>query len=415
MNLREGDLTIDKAIMKCSLTIIAMAGTSLGLGFAQNGTNVYLTEVPDYAWHAGCFGTATGNLMGYWDRHGFDNFYTGPTGGGLAPLNSNGSNANIFGMWASEAGVDGRPQNQPGHMDDYYIGYESTGPDPYVTSGRAEHEPDCIGDFIGLNQRKWKDLNGECEGNIDGYSFVFWEPTGEKRINYQPMDPNGGPISDIPSGLVAWTRYRGSEAEVGSQLTEFYPDTAPGKGFTFEDMKREIDSGYPVLLFMQAFNSKSRTLHGVDNVNPIIHGMLAYGYFVDDSGQQFVRYRTSWASGDFQLSLWGDGNWTPLGALNLPLRGVMTYRPLPRITQIEAIGLNQLKVTWQGPSSELLNTRTGQTAKLHRYVLERSDRLDPDSFQAISEPMTEKELVVPVDSEGSAFFRVRLIEGAPKG
>ena len=48
--------------------------------------NVYLTGVPDYDWEFGCFGTATGNLMGYWDRHGLPDFYLGPTGGGLAPL-----------------------------------------------------------------------------------------------------------------------------------------------------------------------------------------------------------------------------------------------------------------------------------------------------------------------------------------
>jgi hypothetical protein len=33
-------------------------------------TYVYLTEAPNYDWYAGCFGTASGNLMGYWDRHG---------------------------------------------------------------------------------------------------------------------------------------------------------------------------------------------------------------------------------------------------------------------------------------------------------------------------------------------------------
>ena len=49
---------------------------------------VSITDMPDYAWYAGCFGTAAGNIMGYWDRHGFPNFYAGPTNGGLAPLNT---------------------------------------------------------------------------------------------------------------------------------------------------------------------------------------------------------------------------------------------------------------------------------------------------------------------------------------
>src|ERR1043165_4967729 len=70
--------------------------------------NVLLTGVPDYTWYAGCFGTASGNLMGYWDRHGFPDFYTGPTGGGVAPMNTIGSNVGIRSLWASKAGMDGR-------------------------------------------------------------------------------------------------------------------------------------------------------------------------------------------------------------------------------------------------------------------------------------------------------------------
>ncbi|HKX63503.1 MAG TPA: hypothetical protein VJS65_16725, partial [Verrucomicrobiae bacterium] len=49
-------------------------------------TMVYLTDVPDYNWYAGCFGTASGNLAGFWDRHGYSNIYTGAVNGGEAPL-----------------------------------------------------------------------------------------------------------------------------------------------------------------------------------------------------------------------------------------------------------------------------------------------------------------------------------------
>src|SRR3954471_9204532 len=82
--------------------------------------NVFITDVPDYEWYAGCFGTASGNLMGYWDRHGYPNFYAGPTNDGLAPLDSYGNNAGVNSLWASRAGWDGRPGNQPGHLDDYW-------------------------------------------------------------------------------------------------------------------------------------------------------------------------------------------------------------------------------------------------------------------------------------------------------
>src|SRR5687768_8237171 len=84
---------------------------------ATAAENVTLLDVPDYAWYAGCFGTASANLIGYWDRHGLPDMYTGPTGGGVAPLDSIGVNVSIRGLWASQQGVDGRAVGKPGHIE----------------------------------------------------------------------------------------------------------------------------------------------------------------------------------------------------------------------------------------------------------------------------------------------------------
>src|SRR5688572_19261865 len=104
--------------------------------------DVYLLGTPDYTWYAGCFGTATGNLMGYWDRQGLADFYTGPTADGVAPLDDFGPHRGIRSLWANRAGADGRPLDQPGHIDDYWSRYDDTGysyedlsPDPYLTAG----------------------------------------------------------------------------------------------------------------------------------------------------------------------------------------------------------------------------------------------------------------------------------------
>ncbi|MCI0747899.1 MAG: hypothetical protein L0Y58_21035, partial [Verrucomicrobia subdivision 3 bacterium] len=217
-------------------------------------SDVYLLETPDYSWFAGCFGTACGNLMGHWDRHGMADFYNGPTAGGVAPLNDRGANVGIRAMWASKAGLDGRPADQPGHIDDYWLyyssdssfSYQSTAPDPFVTLGRAEHAPDCIGDFIGLSQRKWTNMSGECDGNIDAYSFVYWDTNGDRRTNYTPPTTAGTPARDIQSGLREWTKYRGYGADVFTQFSDFNPQTPAGTGFTFEDVKAEINAGYPL-------------------------------------------------------------------------------------------------------------------------------------------------------------------------
>ena len=365
--------------------------------------SVVLTEVPDYSWDAGCFGTATGNLMGYWDRHGFPNFYTGPTGGGVAPLNSDGANQGIRSLWASRAGLDGRPATQPGHMDDYWVTYESTAPDPYTVAGRAEHTPDCTGDFFGLNQNKWDDLNGECSGNIDGFSFVFWDAAGEKR--FSDLSELGRTAPDIPSGLRAWTQFRGSQADTFSQLVDFHPNVPAGHGFTFEDLKAEIDAGYPVLLFLQEPAPLYRSLPGMDRANPNIHGMLAYGYRVDDEGVQRVRYRTSWASGDANLAQWTSADWEA----DLPVRGVISYHPRPKITHISQAS-GGFTVEWEGPSSILSNVIERTSAPVHHYVVERATVLDPPNFEPVTEPTTERVLSFPnCCPDEAAFFRLKLL------
>src|SRR5262245_51378571 len=239
------------------LVVSALAcGLMAGMGRSQAQTYVQLTEVPDYTWYAGCFGTASGNLMGYWDRHGLPDLYTGPTGGGVAPLDTwSTANKGIRSMWASKAGFDGRPANRPGHIDDYWVNYandnsysyESTAADPYVTAGRPEHAPDCIGDFIGLSQKKWTNLAGECDGNIDAYSFVFWNKTGQRTNNCSYTNTAGQYIPDIQSGLRAWAKYRGYDADVFTQLTSFNPERTGAAGFTYADVKAEINAGYPVL------------------------------------------------------------------------------------------------------------------------------------------------------------------------
>lgn len=371
--------------------------------------NVLLTEVPDYEWDAGCFGTACGNLMGYWDRHGMPGFYTGPTGGGVAPLTNTGANEGIRSLWASRAGLDGRPANQPGHMDDYWVAYEYTGPDPYVQQNRTEHTPDCIGDFIGLNQNKWVNLNDECDGNIDGFSFVFWDKSGDKRPNYVPHQ-DGTPVPDIPSGLKAWTEFRGYEADVFSQLADFNPAVPSGHGFTFADLKAEIDAGYPVLLFLQDADKFSRSIGGMPRANPEIHGMLAYGYYIPDDGDPMVRYKTSWGgSGDRFLSKWGPQDWQA----EMPLRGVIGYHPLPKITRVTPSD-GSLTIEWDGPSSVLYNAGDGTNTPLHWYVVEKTASLRPGEFEAVSEPTTEHRAVLIQCCPGErAFYRVRLMPPPP--
>ncbi|MEN9733551.1 MAG: hypothetical protein RLZ45_1546 [Verrucomicrobiota bacterium] len=371
--------------------------------------DVRIDDVPDYEWHVGCFGTATGNLMGFWDRNGFADFYTGPTGGGIAPLNSRSSQGNqgIFSLWASKAGRDGRPADLPGHEDDYYFAYESVFTDPYLTAGRKEHAPDCLGDFIGLSQNKWADLGGECRGNIDGFSYVHWNKAGDRRLARPGLEPEIPAASDIPSGLVSWTRYRGGDAVSFCQLTDFNPTLSGGRGFSYADLKAEIRAGRPVLLFMQPAGETSRTVSGVSGVNPDIHGMLAYGYWVDNDGTEYVRYRTSWASGDQMLSPWTAAPWLP-GTLGFPLRGVIAYQPLPKIRSIRRDGA-EVVIIWDGSVAKVRDGVTGERGQAQRFVVEQATAPDAAVWTAVSDPLEAREFRGAAPSGGNAFYRIRSV------
>jgi hypothetical protein len=212
-----------KTVIACQIIGLGAAAGFWAVQARAAEASVYLTEVPDYIWEWGCMPTASGNLMGFWDRHGLPDFYTGPVNGGVAPLNNTGANAGIISMWASQAGQDERPADQPGHADDYWVtqsSYESTAPDPWIAARGVEHTPDCLADFIGASQLKWTNLAGECSGNIDGFCFNYWDASGDRRTNYVPSEAAGLPARDVQSGLRAWTQYRGYDCTVISQLTD---------------------------------------------------------------------------------------------------------------------------------------------------------------------------------------------------
>jgi hypothetical protein len=407
-------LALDGFAMKNStrwwgLVAAAWAGAA---GSGRTETWVQLEGVPDYEWYAGCFGTACGNLAGYWDRHGFPDFYTGPTADGVAPLDSFGVHEGIRSLWATQAGLDERPLDRPGHIDDYWeyyrsdfdFSYESTLADAYVRLGRQEHVPDCLGDFTGLSQKKWKNMADECDGNIDAYSFVYWDPSGAKRWNYAPDAAAGAPARDLQSGLREWTHWRGYQADVFTQWMDFNPQTPGGRGFTFEEMKAEIDAGYPVLLFLQQFGVTSRSLPGMAKANPEIHGMLAFGYYLTEDGSRYVNYRTSWASGSERVSAWTADAWEA----NLPVRGVIGYHPKPRIRSVVPTD-GVVRISWDGPSSILYDRIHGTRRELHYYVVELSPTLQPEDFRAISPPSQERSVVIPNCCPRTMFFRVRLV------
>ncbi len=400
-----------RASRQAGRCLVALLAGSLLLTISRAATNVFLLEVPDYQWHSGCFGTASGNLMGYWDRNGFPDFYTGPTQGGVAPLDSRGINQGIFALWVSKAGRDGRSPAQPGHEDDYYVAFDSTRADPYTTAGRPEHAPDCIGDFIGLSQKKWKSMAGECDGNIDGYCFVYWDKTGARRDNFVPGPEAGLPTLDLASGLRNWSAWRGTDADVFTQLADFNPTVQAGSGFTYQDVIAEIEAGYPVLVLLQDYDVFYRSVDQMPRANPNLHGMLIYGYYLDDSGTPRVYIRNSWGDSSFDpLRIWRATTWAPSLGNGYPVRGVIGFHPKPRITSCRRVG-DGVEIEWQGPSARLQDVESGETRSLHWYVVEACEAFEATDkgFRPVTEPATALSAVIRAEAAAAAFYRVRLV------
>ncbi len=146
---------------------------------APSRSSVSLANVPAFDWSFGCSATSASMAAGYYDNNGYPDMYTGPTNGGIMPMDNsiwgtvviNGQTRSQCPLSATRNTVDGR--TTPGHVDDYWILYNNPGPDPFITNGWTEHTyNDCTADFMGTNQSEL--------GNVDGGTVILhddeWQP-----------------------------------------------------------------------------------------------------------------------------------------------------------------------------------------------------------------------------------------------
>jgi hypothetical protein len=205
---------------------------------------VMLGNVPTSSWTYGCSATSAGMMFGYYDRLGYSNMYAGPANGGLAPLSDLGNACSLI---ATRNGLDGR--TAPGHVDDYWIGTNSAGPDPWV-GVRSEHVwGDCVADYMGTNQWKWDFIGGDGvnDFNVDGGTalFSYGSSWGGRLYDYIPDASAGMPQTELCHGMRLFAESRGYE--VLENYTQSI-DTIVTGGFTFNDYMSEINQGYPVMI-----------------------------------------------------------------------------------------------------------------------------------------------------------------------
>lgn len=282
---------------------------SLPTADSAAGTNS-LTDVPAFNWVFGCSAVSGAMIAGYYDRNGFPNIYTGPTNGGVMPLTnaswptwSNGSqtypNCPLI---ASKNDVDGRTSK--GTIDDYWVNYDSSTSDPYITGGWTQHTwGDAIGDYMKTSQSAYDNTDGST-------SFYTWN-TSASPLTCSDMETYNIQTRDGTYGRKLFYEARGyAVTDCYSQKTD---NTISG-GFSFAQFKAEIDAGNPVLLNLAG------------------HSIVGVGY---DDSTNTVYLHDTWDYSDHTMT-WG-GSYA-----NMALQSVSIVHIAPPTHQLTAtIGGNK--------------------------------------------------------------------------
>jgi hypothetical protein len=240
------------------------------------GINV-LTEVPAFNWVFGCSAVSGAMIAGYYDRLGWPNIYTGPTNGGVMPLNNSSWPTWSDGyrtypncpLIASKNGLDGRTTR--GSIDDYWVRYESSSPDPYILGGWTQHSwGSAIGDYMKTSQSAYN--------NIDGSTTFYNYTSSPNRLTCATMASQN--YHDGTLGRKQFYEARGyTVTDCYNQKTD---NTIYG-GFSFAQFKAEIDAGRPVMLNLEG------------------HTIVGVGY---DDSQNLVYLHDTWDYSNHTMT-WG--------------------------------------------------------------------------------------------------------------
>lgn len=266
-----------------------------------------LSSFPAYTWVFGCSAVSAAMIAAYYDRGSYPNMYSGATNGGVMPLTDASWTTWYDGyvtypnnpLIASHIGVDGRTTK--GSIDDYWVKYNSTTSDPYITGGWTQHTwGSAIGDYMKTSQSAYE--------NADG-STVFWTYSSNAGpYNCTDMIANGH-SEDGTVGRKLFYEARGyTVTDCYNQRTDNYNSG----GFTLASFQAEIDAGNPVLL----------NLYG--------HSVVGYGY-----NGSTIYIRDTWDTNTHTMPWGGSYEGMELRSVSIvhlaaptPTSGEKTYLPL---------------------------------------------------------------------------------------
>ena len=97
-----GNVTLNKVIINGPSTPPPglVRKTVSAVDAVKTATLNTISEVPAYEWSFGCAATSGAMIAGYYDRTGYVNVYTGPTDGGVMPLDNS-----VWGTWKDGTGT----------------------------------------------------------------------------------------------------------------------------------------------------------------------------------------------------------------------------------------------------------------------------------------------------------------------
>ena len=305
-----------------------------------------IANFPAYTWVFGCSAVSGAMIAAYYDRGSYPNMYSGPTNGGVMPLNNASWPTWSDGfetypnnpLIASHINVDGRTTK--GSIDDYWVTYGSSTQDPYITGAWSQHAwSDSIGDYMKTSQSAYE--------NTDG-STTFFNYTAIQDKLYCDVIVENGITKDGTVGRRLFYQAR------GFTVTDCYNQRTDnnGGGFTLANYKAEIDAGHPVLLNLAG------------------HSVVGFGY----SGST-VYIRDTWDTATHEFP-WG-GNYSGMNLLSVSIVK-LAAGPAP-LTQYVYLPMITRPVPNQAPTNiALSNTSIPENQPINTVVGTLSTT-DPDA------------------------------------
>ena len=233
--------------------------------------------LPGSKWVLGCSPGAAADIAGGYDRDIYPFIYKDDTID-FPEMPDMGTWEDVEGqtyieheLVATHMGLNGRPTR--GTIDNYWVSYDSTAPDPYITNGWTQHDwGEAIGDYMYTSQSAY--------GNPDGATSYWYNPSGNP-VTWEMLQS-----AQVPDGTLGLKRFY--EAR-GYAVTEAYnqlTDNVVAGGFSYAQFKAEIDAGNPVMLGLEGhaivgigYNAASNIVYLHDGWDYDTHEMVWGGSY----------------------------------------------------------------------------------------------------------------------------------------